>query len=267
MLKNKLFLSISVVVGYFAMVIVNFLANSLPIAGVTTGEVSDSYANLFAPAGATFAIWGIIYLLLLIYTVYQLMSQKKNVNAERKVLLDKINKYFLITSLINFVWIFAWHYGVIWLTVILILALLVCLIKIADLINIQKFSALDNLLIRAPFSIYFGWITVATIANITAFLVKATWNGFGIKEAYWTIIILLIGAAIGTWRTLKDKNIFYALVFVWAYFGIWLKHTSSSGFNGAYPQVISTVIICIIIFAVTISYLSYKKLLAKNILK
>jgi hypothetical protein len=249
------------------MVAVNFLANALPIGGVTTGGASDAYANLFTPAGVTFAIWGLIYLLLLLYTLYQFglgiglglgLGQEKK-SPKREKLFTTINQYFLVTSLANIAWIFAWHYGIIWLSVLFMLTLLIFLIKIADVVNKEKFSWVDTLFIRAPFSIYFGWITVATIANITVLLVSIGWNGFGIAESVWTVIILLVGAVIGTLRMLKDKNIYYGAVLVWAYGGIWLKHTSVSGFNGAYPIIITTVIFCIIIFLGTIGFLGFKK--------
>lgn len=251
-MKNNLALKIAIAIGYVAMIAVNYLANALPIGGVTTGQASDSYANLFTPAGLTFSIWGLIYLLLLGYTIYQFTSWKKKPFAT-------IGKYFLITSLANIAWIFAWHYGVIWLSVLIMLTLLYFLIKIADVVNKGKYTLTDTLLIRLPFSIYFGWITVATIANITVFLVSIGWDGFGISESVWTIIVLLVGAAIGIARILKDKNIFYGLVLVWAYGGIWLKHTSASGFNGEYPNIITTIIICIVLFLGAIGFSAYKK--------
>jgi hypothetical protein len=264
--KNNLFLKIAVAVGYVAMVGVNYLANALPIGGVTTGEASDSYANLFTPAGITFAIWGLIYLLLLAYTIYQFGFGQKETSPEREKFLASINRYFLVSSMANIAWIFAWHYGILWLSVLIMLVLLFSLIKIADVINVGKLSVRDNLLIRAPFSVYFGWITVATIANLTVFLVSLAWNGFGIAEAIWAVIILLVGAGIGIVRMWKDKNIFYGLVLVWAYGGILLKHLSVSEFNGKYPSIISTVIVCMILFASMIGFLGYKQVSAKKII-
>ncbi len=257
--KNTLTLKISVAIGYIAMVVVNFLANALPIGGVTTGEASDSFGNLFTPAGVTFSIWGLIYLLLLGYTIYQFGFGKKKAKASREKQFATINRFFLITSIANIAWIFSWHYGVIWLSVIIMLILLFFLIKIADVINKEKYSLLETVLVRLPFSVYFGWITVATIANITVFLVSINWSGFGIAESIWTVIVLLIGAAIGTIRMIKDKNIYYGLVLVWAYGGIWLKHTSTGGFNGEYTNIITTLIICILVFLSTIGFLGYKK--------
>lgn len=265
MKKNNLTLKISVALGYLATIFVNFLANSLPIGGVTTGEASDSFGNLFTPAGLTFSIWGLIYLLLLGYTIYQFGFGKKNITTQREKLFFTINQYFLITSIANIAWIFAWHYGVIWLSLIIMFVLLVYLIKIADIINKEKYNLLETILIRLPFSVYFGWITVATIANITVFLVSINWNGFGITESIWTVIALLIGAVIGSIRILKDKNIYYGLVLVWAYGGIWLKHTSASGFNGEYANVITTVIVCIMLFLCIIGFLGYRKALSKKL--
>jgi hypothetical protein len=244
------------------MVVVNYLANALPIGGVTTGEASDAFANLFTPAGLTFSIWGLIYFLLLIYVVYQFGV--KSEGQEEKI--SKINIYFLITSLTNIAWIFAWHYGVIWLSVILMLVLLVSLIKLVDIINVKDVANTISIWVRWPFSIYFGWITVATIANITVLLVSLGWDRFGIPPAIWTIIILIVGAIIGVWRTFKDRNIPYVLVLVWAYAGILLKHVSESGFDGQYSGIIATLILCELIFLVVVGGLVVKpKFFGKHI--
>lgn len=240
---------------YVAMVIVNFLANSLPINNRSTGDISDAYINLFAPAGVTFSIWGLIYLLLGGYVVYQFI--KKNQKTEQ--LFKKINPLFIATSLLNILWIFAWHYDYIGLSVLIMASLLFSLIKIADILRTEKFTQLEKLFISTPFSIYFGWITVATIANITVFLVSIGWNGFGIADYIWTSIILLIGALIGILRMRRDKNIAYGLVLVWAYLGIFLKHISTNGFDGKYPSIIATSIACLLLFVFFIGRIVYKK--------
>jgi hypothetical protein len=126
--------------------------------------------------------------------------------------------------------------------------LLILLIKITDILRLQKFSPLENTLIRVPFSIYFGWITVATIANITVFLVSIGWNGFGIADYIWTMIILLVGALIGILRLNHDRNVAYGLVLVWAYLGILLKHITPDGFGGQYPGIIMTLALCLVAF-------------------
>jgi len=249
--KYNLVLKISVALAYIGMVAINYLANALPIGGVTTGEASDSYANLFTPAGIAFSIWGLIYLLLAVFVIFFLTQFGKKSNAKINKILEKTGKLFIINALANISWIFAWHYGLILLSAAIIVVILITLILIANLLNREKFSLSEKIWLLLPFSVYFGWITVATIANITVLLVSLNWNGFGIAENIWTIIILLVGAAIGIWRTIKDKNIPYILVLVWAYGGIWLKHASENGFSGQYPGIIITTIICIVLFLLT----------------
>lgn len=253
-MKN-IFIKIFAGVAYVAMVVVNFLANSLPINNRGTGEISDAYPNLFAPAGPAFSIWGLIYLLLGAYVVYQFINRSKKTDE----ILKKINPLFIITSLANISWIFAWHYDYISISVCIMAVLLILLIKIADILRVEKFTTIEKIFVWAPFSIYFGWITVAAIANISVFLVSLGWNGFGITDFIWTSIILFVGAIIGILRMNKDKNIAYGLVLVWAYSWILFKHLSVGGFDGQYPSVVATVVICLALFIFFISKIVYKK--------
>lgn len=240
---------------YVLMIVVNSLANILPINNRSTGDISDAYPNLFAPAGLTFSIWGLIYLLLGAYMFYQ-FTNKDQKNEE---LFKRINPLFIATSLANMLWIFAWHYDFIGFSVLIMATLLLLLIKIADILRVEQFNSLNKLFIWAPFSIYFGWITVAAIANITVFLVSIGWNGFGIEGFVWTSIILLVGVLIGILRMNKDKNFAYGLVIVWAYLGILFKHVSSDGFEEQYPSIIFTVIICLILLGFSVGRIIYKK--------
>lgn len=244
---------IIVAVTYLAMVVMNFLANGLPINNRSTGDISDAYPNLFAPAGPAFSIWGLIYLLLGGYVLYQFV--KKDQKTED--LLQKINLLFIATSLANISWIFAWHYDYIGFSVFIMVTLLMLLIQIADMLCTEQFTSLEKLFIWAPFSVYFGWITVATIANITVFLVSIDWNGFGVADFVWTSIVLLVGALIGIFRMRKDKNIVYGLVLVWAYSWILFKHLSVGGFDGQYLSVIITVIICLALFTFFVGSVAY----------
>lgn len=249
---NTKFLRISALVAYIIMVTVNYLANALPIGGRDTGEISDNYPNLFTPAGYAFSIWGLIYILLAVFVIYQLWQEKNETIA-------KINHFFIVNAFLNASWIFAWHYNIIWLSVIIMAGLLYTLIRIADISRVSNFSKKENWFARLPFSVYFGWITVATIANITVFLLSIGWNRFGLSESFWTIAVLLVGTLIGFWRILKDRAISYGLVLVWAYSAILTKHLSASGFNEKYPAVIWTVAISLLVFAGTIVFISIKK--------
>jgi hypothetical protein len=242
-------------VAYVAMVVMNFLANGLPINNRSTGDISDAYPNLFAPAGPAFSIWGLIYLLLGAYVIYQFM--KKDEKTEE--LVQKTNPLFIATSLANISWIFAWHYDYIGLSVLIMATLLILLIKIADILRKEQFTSLQKLFIWAPFSVYFGWITVESIANITVFLVSLGWNGFGIADFVWTSIILLVGAMIGILRMRKDSNIAYGMVLVWAYSWILFKHMSAGGFDGQYPSIIATVIVCLVLFVFFVGKIVHKK--------
>ena len=171
-MQNTMAIKIIAAISYLVMVVVNWLAASLPINGVTPGEVSDSYPNLFAPAGLTFAIWGLIYLLLAIFIVYQLGNSHGNTNPAKAELLRNIGVLFSISSLANSAWIFSWHYRIIPLSMLLMAVLLICLIMINQRLAKEKLRASEKFFIRLPFSLYFGWITVATIANATVLLVS-----------------------------------------------------------------------------------------------
>lgn len=253
---NFILRKISVALAYIVMIIVNYLANALPINNIDTGAVSDLYPNLFAPAGITFSIWGIIYLLLGLFVLYQFGTFKK-ISLKEDKLLNKISIYFIVSSVFNALWIFSWHYGLLWVSIIFMLGILFCLIKINLLIRENKSK--DFFFLSLPFSIYFGWITVATIANFTALLVSFGWSGFGVSESIWMIAILLVGTIIGILTSIRNKDIAYILVFAWAYFGIIIKHTSSVGFNNQYPEIITAASICIALFLITIGYLLFRK--------
>jgi hypothetical protein len=248
------------------MVVMNLLANILPINGVTTGQVSDSFENLFAPAGVTFSIWGLIYLLLGGYTLYHLGLFRDHQSKSTTSLFNRIGVLFSISSLANASWVLVWHNYMILLSLLLIVVVLVCLIKINELTARESFTGRDYFFIRLPFSIYFGWITIATIANVTILLVSIGWGGFGLAESTWAVIILLVGLIIATATMIKNRDIAYGLVIVWAYAGILLRHISPEGFGGQYPAVITTVVICIVLLLLAEVYLlaSKKKLNASS---
>lgn len=240
--QNSIIIKLVTALTFILMITVNALANILPINGIGTGAVSDSYPNLFAPTGLTFAIWGLIYLLLLLFTIYFLGLFQGDKSTVKTDLLRKIGFAFSISSIANSIWIFSWHYGIIPLSMLLMVIILACLIFIMQSIKRENFTGLEKFFVRLPFSVYFGWITVATIANATALLVDMGWKGFGVSENVWMVIIIAIGTLIGVVTTIRNKDVAYGLVIVWAYFGIWLKHTAANGFAGEYPEVIIAVI-------------------------
>ena len=200
-------------VFFAGMIVMNYLANALPLGGKTTGELSDATPNLFVPAGVTFSIWGIIYLLLAGFCVVQ-FSQKGAPVAE------SIGWLFAVSCLLNGLWIVAWHYEKVPLSLLVMAGLLVTLI----LINL-KLKDLPLGLIKAAFGIYLGWICIATIANVTALLVRWNWDGFGLSQEIWAIVMIAVGAAIVSAALVKLANPFLGLAAVWAFAGIILKRS------------------------------------------
>jgi len=196
---------------------VNVLANTLPLNGQYTGEISDRFDIYFVPAGYVFSIWGLIYLGLLAFTIYQALPAQKD-----DELLKKIYPAYWIGSLANIVWLFLWHYNIFSLTLVAMLTLLASLLLIY--VQISKESAnLDRnqkWLVKLPFSIYLGWISVATIANVTQVLFFFNWGGWGISPAVWAVIMLSIAAFLGILMVWREYNFAYSLVLVWAFIGI-----------------------------------------------
>ncbi len=210
--------------AFIVTVMVNGLANALPINGVTTGKVSDSFAVYFVPAGYVFAIWGVIYLALLGFAVYQLLPAQRE--SPR---LARIGWWFTLGSLANSAWIFFWHYRIFPITLVLMLTLLVSLLAIYLRLGIgrTKVSRTEKWLVDVPFSIYLGWITVATVANVTDVLYHLGWNGAPLSPQVWAVIMLAIATALAAAMSLTRRDIAYVLVIVWAFIGIAVKQAAT----------------------------------------
>ena len=201
-------------------IVVNALANILPINGRNTGQISDSFANFFVPAGYVFGIWSIIYLGLLAFVVYQaLPAQREN------KLLREIGPWFIGSNLLNAVWILAWHYSLVPLSLLIMLGLLGCLLVIYTILDRNRSEARGawRWLVNPTFSLYLGWITVATIINVSVTLISVGWDGFGISGEVWAVALLVIGTIIGALVALPRRDWLYAVVLVWAFFGIGVK--------------------------------------------
>ena len=213
-------LQLSNILAYAGMVVVNILANLIPLGGNTTGELSDAYPNLFVPAGYVFSIWGIIYILLLAFTVYQASPSRKE-----EEFLKKIGYLFFLSSTFNISWIFLWHYEYVILSLIPMIGLLLSLIWIYLRLDIGKSNATrdERRWIRLPFSVYLGWITVAPIANVVAALVSIEWNGLGLSEVTWTVIVIAVATILTVLNSITRKDIAYSLVIIWALGGIVVK--------------------------------------------
>lgn len=218
---------------FIGVIIMNTLANTLPLGGETTGGVSDRYPNLFQPSGMTFSIWGIIYLLLGIFVVIQLISLGQPLSS-RQDAMGYVLLFFGLSSIFNVLWLLAWHHHQILLSTIVMILLLV------SLLFATHYAQSFDLFTRAAFSIYTGWITVATIANITILLVSYGVPSFSTLAILFSVIILIVGALIGGWYAYLTHNYFYLGVFIWAYLGILMRHLSQEGLSQSYQPIIVT---------------------------
>ncbi|MBS8266519.1 tryptophan-rich sensory protein [Mesobacillus boroniphilus] len=222
------------------VVLVNALANILPINGQTTGEISDKLNVLFTPAGYVFGIWGLIYFLLFIWTIRQFPSSRRNLPVYKKA-----TPFYLLSSALNIAWILLWHYEFFLLTVCVMIGLLLTLIKLYHVIKNENTSFWDLF----PFSVYLGWISVATIANISYYLKHIGWNGFGFSDVAWAIIMLVIATLLALYFTFKNKDRIYPLVFIWAIIGIGLKNAASLPSVSTTSYVLSAIILIGIFFS------------------
>lgn len=202
------------VLAFIGMVFMNYLANALPLNNKTTGELSDSFPNLFVPAGITFSIWGIIYLLLGVFCIVQFQS------LYREVVL-RTGWLFVLSCLLNALWIVCWHYQKLSLSLLVMLGLLTTLVFIGFIYRDQQ-----NTFVKAAFGIYLGWICIATIANVTALLVHNSMRGSFLPEEVWAILMIAAGALIISLTIFRLNNPFAGLAVIWAFLGIILKRYS-----------------------------------------
>lgn len=224
-MKSNTLRQIAVILAVLATIVVNALANTLPLNGLSTGEISDRFDVYFVPAGYVFSIWGLIYIGLVAYATFQALPANKDLNSLRD-----IGWLFVLSCVANVAWLFLWHYEQFTWTIFAMLALLVLLILIYERLWTVRGTVSRGHFwcVQLPFSIYLGWITVATIANATSLLDFLGWGGWGISEATWAVVMLVVATMIGSTVVLKRRDSAYGLVLVWAFAGIGVKHTGTA---------------------------------------
>ncbi len=229
-MKRDIFRQFSVIFATFFALVMNYASTALPLNGRTPAQISDSFNVLFVPAGYVFSIWGLIYIALLAYTIYHsLPSQRSNPRLRRTGWL------VAATSLVNGSWIFFWHFGFYVMSLVAMLVLLALLIAIYLRLDVGRstFSGSERFTVAFLPSIYLGWITVATMANITAVLSYLGWNGWGISGVAWTIVLLAAGVAVAAISAFTRRDATYLLVLVWAFTGISVRWLSLPVLNTA----------------------------------
>lgn len=211
------------VVALAVTLVVNFLATALPLNGQTSAEIANRVPILFVPANYVFSIWGLIYMLLIGFGIYQaLPSQRENPRLRR------VGYWFALSCVANFTWLFLFHYEQFPLSMIAMIVLLVALIVIYIRLEIgrEKLNTAGTWLLHIPFSVYLGWITVATVANASYVLYTANWDGLGISGEVWTVIMLVIATGITVAMIVTRRDIAYSAVIVWALVGIVVKQAA-----------------------------------------
>lgn len=213
------------ILTWFAL-LMNFLAISLPLNNRTTQQLSDAYPVYFVPAGYVFSIWGIIYIGLIAVAIYYWFSSRHS--SARSQVLDRVFPWHAVGLFANGLWIIFWHYEQVALSVLVMTILLLTLLKTYTLVRNLKSGpeAADNLFrltVQAPFSIYLGWISVATIANVTVLLYKYVGPDLILGGVVWTAILIFIAGLLGILLIRKYRDFLYSLVIIWSVIGIYVK--------------------------------------------
>lgn len=233
-----------IVCSTLLMLTCNVLANTLPFNGLTTAAVSDSFDVFFVPAGYVFSIWGVIYLLLISFTVYTFLNQSDDTGR-----ISRIAPWYLLSSVANSAWLLSWHYQQFGLSVVLMVVLLLSLIRIY-MLSRPALDKREYWMSSLPFSVYLGWISVATIANVAAYLDYVSWNGFGIIESAWASIMITIAGLLGIIFALRLRDAAYTLVILWAIAGIWVNFPLQKSIVTT-VQAVGILLVVAVIFAVT----------------
>jgi benzodiazapine receptor len=234
------------ILTFLFTVLVNGLAGSTTIlGGKNTAQISDANPALITPAGYVFSIWGAIYILLGVFVVFQALPSEKEKDYQKR-----IGWLFVLSSLLNIAWLFLWQFEYLSLSVVLMFLLLATLISIYLRLNIGKSTAplREKLAVHLPFSVYLGWITIASIANVAVTLVSVNWDGFGISPETWAALIIIIALLITLLVIATRKDVAYGLVIIWALVGIAVKQSENQ--NIVMITEISAIIVAIALAAV-----------------
>jgi hypothetical protein len=206
-------------------IVMNILANALPLNGQFTGDISDRFKVFFVPAGYVFSIWGLIYIGLLAFAVYQALPARRQDAALRRIgYLPALN------GIANVAWLFFWHYNLFGWTLVAMLLILASLLAIylrAGIGRTPVASQAERWCVRVPFSVYLGWITVATIANVTDVLSLTTWSGWGLAPEMWAVLLLAVAVLIALAMAVTRSDAAYILVLTWAFAGIGVKQAAA----------------------------------------
>jgi benzodiazapine receptor len=252
--SNSAFLRWLNIIAYVLTVLVNSLAGSTTIlGGRNTAQVSDTNPTLVTPAGYVFSIWGVIYILLGVFVVFQALPAERVKNFQKS-----IGPLFILSSILNNAWLFLWQFEFLSLSVILMFLLLATLILIYLRLNIGKSKSptREKLAVNLPFSVYLGWITIASIANVSVTLVSMKWDGFGISPETWATLMIIVAMVIALLVIATRKDIAYGLVIIWALVGISVKQSGNQ--SVVTTAEIGAIVLAILLIA-TVVFVRFKR--------
>jgi len=214
----KKFLLLTTLIIYGIMIYVNYLSGTGQINGISAGEVSAMYPTLFTPAGFTFSIWGLIYIagLVFIYRLFRMSDETDNTK-----LFMALTILYIVSCILNISWIYSWHHYRIWISEILMIGLLITLILLYQKVSEKPYQSLGKYLSTiTPISLYLGWICIAMVANTSVLLSSLGWDGSPFTESFWATLMIIIAALLNLIILIRKRDIFFALVFLWAAYGI-----------------------------------------------
>ncbi|MEJ2273767.1 MAG: hypothetical protein P8Y01_04235 [Woeseiaceae bacterium] len=229
-MERSLFDRAGNIIAYAIAILINVLSNALPINDRTMAEISAQYPSLFTPAGFTFSIWGVIYLALLVFVVWQALPAQRD---NRQIAL--ISPWFKVNCIANAAWLVAWHYDQLVLSMLFMLVVLATLVRIYRIliVDIDAAPFREHLTLYLPFSIYTGWIAVATIANASILQTAFGWNAVGLDPVSWTLLKLALAGAVGASMVLRFRDVPFAAVIAWAAYGISMMQSATPAVSGA----------------------------------
>lgn len=225
--NSGLGLAIATAIAILATLLVNTLSNFFPPGGANVGEIANTILGgvLITPANYAFAIWGLIYVGLIAYGVYQLRP-----NQRTDVMIRRVDTLLILACVAQVIWIYLFTLQLFWVSVLAMLVILGSLIGAYLAFDIGRVPASRDRrwMAHIPFSVYLGWISVATVVNIASALYASNWNGWGISGVTWTVIMILVSAIIAGIVAIQRVDLPFVLVFVWAYGAIALRHLDTA---------------------------------------
>ncbi|MFB3890159.1 MAG: tryptophan-rich sensory protein [Candidatus Bathyarchaeia archaeon] len=247
--KKTITLQAANILAFAITLAINGLTNTTLLGGKNTGQISDLYPTLITPAGYVFAIWGVIYTLLAVFVVYQALPGQRD-----KPFLREVSFLFVLSCVLNVLWLFLWQYEYIALSVVLMLALLATLVAIYLRLKIGKSDAAlkEKACVHLPFSVYLGWITVAAAANVAAALSSLGWVKWNPADAAYALLAIVAVLVITLVVLAARRDVAYGLVIVWALVGIAVKQSAVQ--DVALAAEIGAVVVAIAVIASAVAF-------------